>query len=160
MVPGTPRRNSRPAMPASAAARATAASSAAAPARTRVPSTSILPNAAGQPHHHAGNAAIAHQQVGADADHADAQIGGLGGQEGGQVVGIGGTEQDFRRAAGAEPDKILQRRVLGIGAAHRRKHVAGTGHHHASPSSFFCRLFIQPVIEPAPAPTIAPPGLA
>ena len=29
-----------------------------------------------------------------------------------QIVGIGGTEKNFRRTAGAEPDEILQRRVL------------------------------------------------
>src|SRR5258708_609481 len=48
MVPGMPRRNSRPAIPASAAARATAASRAAAPARILVsPARSIRPKAAG-----------------------------------------------------------------------------------------------------------------
>ena len=101
-------------MPASAAMRATLASSAAAPAVTRVPSTVDLAESAGQPDHDAGNAAVADQQVRADADHADARVGGLGEQEGREVFGVGGTEQDFRRAAGAEPDEILSGGASGV----------------------------------------------
>ena len=48
-----------------------------------------------------------------------------------EVVGIGRAEQNLRRPAGTEPDKILERGTLGIGPAHRRQRIAGTGHHHA-----------------------------
>ena len=65
---------------------------------------------------------------------------------------------EFRWAAGAKPHQILERRFMGKRAAHRRKHVAGTRHHHRSASSFLGRLFIQPVIEPAPVPMMAAPG--
>ena len=53
-------------IPASAARRATCASSAAAPATTRSPSTRMPLNAAPEPDHHAGDAAVAHDQVRAD----------------------------------------------------------------------------------------------
>ena len=116
-----------------------------------------------QTDHHARNAAIAHQKIGAHADDADAQIGGPGIKEGRQILGIGRAEQNFRIPAGAEPDQILERRILGIGAADGRQRIARTGLHHAWPSRAFSaasRSAAQAVIEPAPRQTMAPPGLA
>ena len=70
IVPGTPRRKARPSIPASAAARATCESSAAAPAidaivRGRLDRAERL---AAEANHHAAHAAVAHDEIGADAD--------------------------------------------------------------------------------------------
>ena len=117
----------------------------------------------GQADHDARNAAIAHQKIGAHADDADAHIGGLRGKKRRQIVRVRGTEQNFRRAAGAEPDEILQRRVLGIGAAHRRKRRRRAGSSSRRASRAFSAASSPAahcVIEPAPRQTIAPPGFA
>ena len=62
-----------------------------------------------QPDHHARNAAVAHQQVGADADRRDGQIGGQMRQDIGQIGLIGGREEDLRRTTDAEPGDIRHR---------------------------------------------------
>ncbi len=103
MVPGMPDRNSRPAMPASRAASATLRSSAPAPARTRGAVDGDIGEAAAQADDDAGHAAVAHQQVGADADHGDGHVRRLGGEEGDEVVAVGRAEHHLRRAADAEP---------------------------------------------------------
>jgi hypothetical protein len=59
--------------------------------------------AAGEADDDALHAAVAHQQVGADADRGDRHAGIEGGEEGGQVVEVLGQEQHVSRAADAEP---------------------------------------------------------
>ena len=65
-----------------------------------------------QADHHAGNAAIADQEVGAEADDGDWHVGGRELQERLEVGLVGRLEQDFRRSAHAEPHEVLQRPVV------------------------------------------------
>ena len=67
--------NASPAMPASCAARATFTSGTAVPARDAMALDLDVVEAAAEPDHHARNAAVAHDQVGAEADHRDRNIG-------------------------------------------------------------------------------------
>jgi hypothetical protein len=64
-----------------------------------------------QPDDDARNAAIAHQQIGADADHGHRHILRQRLQKSGEIVLVGGLEQQFRRPAGAEPGNLIHRRV-------------------------------------------------
>ena len=75
MAPGMPRRKVSPSIPASAAMRATFTSAAPVPARTRWPSFDRnLRKTPPEPDQHAGQAAIADEQVGAAPDHRQRQI--------------------------------------------------------------------------------------
>ncbi len=59
--------------------------------------------AAAEPDHHAGNAAVAHDEVRADADDEHGNFTWQAGEEGGKVVLVGRREQGLSRAADAEP---------------------------------------------------------
>jgi len=97
--------------------------------------------AAAQPHHHTGDAAVAHQQVRGDADHRHRHVGRLGGEKRGEILGVSRTEQYFGGAADAEPGDGRERRVLAEPAAHRGQaldEAAGgpaRGHHAAPPAA-------------------------
>ena len=66
-----------------------------------------------QADHHAGNAAVADQKIGTDADHADLGVKGSCGQERGEIVRIGATtHEEYRRAIAADP--ALDRRFRPI----------------------------------------------
>ena len=56
--------------------------------------------------HDARHAAVAHQQVGAQADDEHRKLGGDAAQEIGKVGGVGHNEQDLRRASDAEPRDV------------------------------------------------------
>ena len=98
-------------MPASAAVSATLRSSAPAPALDLVVAGGDLGKAAAEPDHDAGDAAVAHQQVRADADHRDRHIGRQRGEKLGQVLGVGRAKQHLGRAADAEPGHRADRRI-------------------------------------------------
>src|SRR3546814_6337825 len=55
-----------------------------------------LDEAAAEPHDYTGNAAVAHQRVGADTEHGDRNIGRTVLQEGNQVVAVGRAEHHLR----------------------------------------------------------------
>src|SRR5262245_34648328 len=114
-----------------------------------------------KPDHDSGDSAIADEQVRADADHAYGQIGGLFRHERAEVLDVRRPEQNVSSTAGAEPDEVLERRLLGIRAAHFREDVERSGH-GAAPFSFSAASMplAQVVIEPAPRNTTAPPGFA
>ena len=87
-------------MPASAAARATFTSGTAAPARSlRAVLDLDLAEAAAEPDHHAFDAAVAHQQVGAEPDDGDGNVGRRRLQEIGKVGFVGRRIEHFRGAA-------------------------------------------------------------
>ena len=65
---------------------------------------------------HAVDTAVAHQQIGTDADHAHRHVLGAGREEGLQIVFVFRAEQHVRRTADAEPGQIGQRRVIGDAA--------------------------------------------
>ena len=133
--------------------------------------------AAAQADHHAGNAAVAHQQVGADADHRHRHVGGLGRR--------GSRARSSRRPAGtctsAGPPTRNQvtrreRRVRGQAAAHRAaggrsgasrlrapssgppaaRSRVGRRARRSSPGS----AWAQAVMLPAPRQTTKSPGSA
>ena len=94
-------------MPASAAARATFTSGTAVPARMRLPGSGVIVGKAlAQADDDARHAAVAHQQVGAEADDGDGKVGRDAGEEVGEVGLIGRREQHLRRAADAEPGDV------------------------------------------------------
>ena len=64
-----------------------------------------------QPDHDAGNAAIAHDQIGADADDIDRQFLRQVFQEVSQIVFVRRREQHLRRTADAKPCQLGQRLV-------------------------------------------------
>ena len=70
-----------------------------------------LVEAAAEPHHHARHAAVAHDQVGAEADHDDRNVGGDAAEEIGEVVLVLRHEQHLRRPADAEPGQLGERLV-------------------------------------------------
>ena len=112
MVPGMPKKNSRPPILAAAAVSATRLSSAAAPALTISPSALVSPKPRGDslittP----GNAAVAHDQVGADADDIDRKFGRQMREEISEVIFIRRREQHLRRAADPKPGQLRQRLV-------------------------------------------------
>ncbi|MNS91669.1 hypothetical protein D3C72_1257710 [compost metagenome] len=77
--------------------------------------------AARQTDHHALDPAVAHDQVGADADDGDRHGFRQGLEEVGQVLGVRRNEQGVRRPADAEPGVRPQRLVQQQLAAHVRK---------------------------------------
>ncbi len=88
-----------------------------------------------------GNAAVAHQQVRADADDRQRDIFGHRPQEGGEILLVGRLEQRLGKPAGAEPGDLVH---LGIGrdaAAQAGKPVAKlveqrlAAHHEIVPPS-------------------------
>ena len=98
-------------MPASCAARATFTSGTAVPARTCKPLDGDIAEAAAEPDHDARDAAVAHDQIGAEADHGDGDIGGEIFQEIGEVGFVLRHEQKLRRAADAKPSEFRQRLI-------------------------------------------------
>ena len=64
-----------------------------------------------QPDHHAGHAAIAHDQIGADADDIDRNLGRQMRQEISQIIFIRRREQHLRRTADPKPCQFRQRLV-------------------------------------------------
>ena len=96
---------------------------------------------AGQANHHAFDAAVADDDVGADAQHRDRNLRRQGRQERRQIVLVGGKEQRLGRSADPEPGEGRQRLVEQQPAAHRRQAGAPTGRrspprfrHPASPA--------------------------
>ncbi len=71
-----------------------------------------LDEASAQAHHDARDAAVAHQQVGGDADHGDRNIGWLAAEKFREIIDVGGAEHDLGRAADAEPSNGRERRLL------------------------------------------------
>ena len=65
-----------------------------------------LAEAAAEPDHNARHPAVAHDQIGADADDGDRDIGRQIGQEVRQVGLVLGHEQKLRRAADAKPGEL------------------------------------------------------
>ncbi|MNT05690.1 hypothetical protein D3C72_1403190 [compost metagenome] len=59
----------------------------------------------------ARDAAIAHQKVGADADHRQRHVFRQNFQEGNQIIGIVRLEHDFRQTAGSEPRHAVHGRI-------------------------------------------------
>ena len=124
-------------MPASAAARATFTSGTAAPARSRefVLDLDVAETAA-EPYHHATNAAVAHEQIGAEPDDGDWDLGRRIRHEIREVGLVGGRIEDLGRAADAEPGEIGEHGAgLQLAAQLRKLRgelVGKTARHHAS----------------------------
>ena len=70
-----------------------------------------LVEAAAEPDHHARHAAVAHDQVGAGADHRDRNVGRQIAQEISQIVFVLRHEERLRRTADAEPGELAERLV-------------------------------------------------
>ena len=70
-----------------------------------------LVEAAPEPDHNARHAAVAHDQIGAGADHGDRQFRRQVAQEISEVVLVLRHEQDLRRPADAEPGEFAERLV-------------------------------------------------
>jgi hypothetical protein len=119
IVPGTPDRNSQPAMPAAAAR--------------------VLDGreAAAEPDHDAPDAAVAHQEVGADADHRDDDVARQRLEEIGEIGLVERPEHHLGGATDAEPRDAGKRCGRGQPAAHRRQALeqrhGPRGRHHAAP---------------------------
>ena len=78
----------------------------------RMPSSTVdLAEAAAEPDHDAGHAAVAHDQVGAEPDDGHRNVGGQARQERGEIVLVRRQEQHLRRPADAEPGELGQRLV-------------------------------------------------
>ena len=87
-----------------------------------------LVEAAPEPDHHARHAAVAHDQVGAGADHGDGNLDGQVLQKIGQIVFVLRHEERLRRTADAEPGQFRERlvgqrdaRAIPASAAFRRE---------------------------------------
>ena len=96
---------------------------------------------AAEPNYHAGNAAVAHQQVGAGTEKSEGDIARLGGKKFSKIVGIDGAKQYFRRAADAKPGDFGKRLVreqppaqLRRGGCQFRQEIR-KGHHFFAASS-------------------------
>ncbi len=70
-----------------------------------------LVEAAPEPDHHARHAAVAHDQVGAGADHVDRNVGRHVAQEVSQIVFVLRHEERLRRTADAKPGEFGERLV-------------------------------------------------
>ena len=138
--------------------------------------------AAHQADHHALDAAVAHQQVRADAQHRHRHVGRQRLQEFREIRRVGRTEQHLGRAAGAEPGLRAERRIGGQPAARLGQPVdqvraGGLERHHAAVpeslamargpafSAASCWSWpgsacAQAVILPAPRQTTTSPGRA
>ena len=111
--PGTPRKKASPSTPAFAAALATNWSGAAAPATRRQPSRiSIAPNARPPSRMTTpANAAVAHDEIRAEADRRDRRLAREDAQEIGEIVLVRRGEQGLRRAADPKPRRLRDRGV-------------------------------------------------
>jgi hypothetical protein len=89
-----------------------------------------LGEAASQADDHAGHAAVAHQQIGADADAGDRNVRRLAGQERDEISAVGRAEHHFGRTADAEPGDTRERCILGQTAAHRREPLRSDAESH------------------------------
>ena len=67
--------------------------------------------AAAEPDHHARHAAVAHDQIGAGADHGDGDFGRQVAQEISQIVFVLRHEERLRRTADAKPGEFAERLV-------------------------------------------------
>jgi len=65
----------------------------------------------GEPHHDARYAAVAHEQVGADADHGERHLFRQQLQEGDEIVEVVRMEHEFGEPAGLEPRNPVHRRI-------------------------------------------------
>ena len=109
-------------MPADAAACASLTSGTAAPARMRVALMRRgFVEAARKANDNAGNAAIANQQVRADADNHHRNIERAPREEIGEIVLIGRREEHLRRPANAQPRQIAERDIRQQPAAKVRR---------------------------------------
>src|SRR5258706_6887847 len=122
---------------------------------------------------HACHAAIAHQQVRADADDRNRHVAGQAGDELREVVAIGGAKHDLRRAAGAKPGDAGERRIHAqpsayLGQTFHKRQGAGLGHDHRaafaagrrSLASSSGSAWAHWVMLPAPRQTTRSPGEA
>ena len=124
-----------------------------------------------EPDDDAGHTAVAHQQVGAEADDVDRHVVGERLEEVGQVGFVGGCEQHLRRTADAEPGDVGKRGVGDEAAAqlrHQRLQIAGhILKHQATPParrgafpSHSGKACAHSVELPAPRQTTVSPGFA
>ena len=138
--PGMPHMNANPAMPAFCAACATRRSGTAVPARTLHAFNRDLVEAAAEPHHHARHAAVAHDQIGTEADDHDGDVTRQIRKQISEVGFILRHEQDLCRTADAKPRQPGKRLVAEQTAAqlrHRRFQIGhDVGEAHALPSRF------------------------
>ena len=94
-------------MPASAAARATFTSGTAAPARSREPVLDLdVAEALPQADHHAADAAVAHEQIGAKPDDGDGDVRRRVRHEVGKIGLVCGRIENLGGTADAEPSDI------------------------------------------------------
>uniref|UniRef100_A0A0N4Z3P8 LigA n=1 Tax=Parastrongyloides trichosuri TaxID=131310 RepID=A0A0N4Z3P8_PARTI len=92
----------------------------------------LAPGAARQPDHHALDPAVAHDQVGADADRRHRHVLGQSLQKVGQIFGVRRNEQGVGRAADTEPSVRPQRLVQQQLAAHGGEVIAPRHHYFRS----------------------------
>ena len=85
------------------------------------PAHGRFPKALAQADDDAFHAAVAHQHVGAEADHRHRHLGGPGCEEVRQVVDIRRSIHHVRAAAGAEPDGAGEVDVDGVATPYRRQ---------------------------------------
>src|SRR5690606_36103114 len=71
--------------------------------------------------HKSWHTAIAHEQVGADADDCDGNFRWNGLQKGGQILLVLGLEQHLSRTAGPKPGDLLHTDIGRDASAHARK---------------------------------------
>ena len=103
-----------------------------------------LGEAAAEPQHDARDAAVAHQQIGADADDGDRHIGGQTAEEMLQILQIGGPEHDLGRSADAKPGDAGERRLaVSRPRTWGRRSISGRGRISA--------MIIVPPLPPRPA---------
>ena len=98
-----------------------------------------LAEAAAEPDHHAGHAAVAHDQIGAEPDDGDGNLGRQICQKITEVVLVLRHEQNLRRPADAKPGQLGERLVRQQPAAQLRHFCAqrggDIGKAHPAPSS-------------------------
>ena len=168
-------------MPASAAARATFTSGTAAPARSLDPSSILMsPKPLPQADHHPANAAVAHEQIGAEPDDGD---GDLGRHVRHEISKVGLVRRAYRALAPGPPTRNQVRsarhhlrlqppaqlrqvrgKLAGEAVVQRRMPSAAAradvAHGRPSWSASRCgNALIHSVMVPAPRPTTRSPGL-
>ena len=112
MVPGMPKKNSSPPILAAAADLGHALVERGGAGADDIALALVSPKPRGaKPDHHARHAAVAHDQVGADADDIDRKLARQVRQEIGEIVFIRRREQHLRRAADPKPGQFGERLV-------------------------------------------------
>ncbi len=115
---------------------------------------------AAQAHHHPLHPAVAHQRVGAHAQHGQRDRRVKAAEEALKVGLVGGQVEHVRRPAHAQPGVGRERRVHHDAPAHLRQGAAPAGGWcaHASASSWPGSAYAQAVMSPAPRHTTRSPG--